>query len=47
MQYFKKYTHDRNIYSIYNFLEKMILVLLFVKKKITIFHLMYNSEAFL
>jgi hypothetical protein len=33
MQYFKQYAHDCKIYPIYNFLEKVILVLLRMKTK--------------
>jgi len=33
MQYFKQYAHDHKIYSIYNFFEKIILVLLFMETK--------------
>jgi hypothetical protein len=50
MEYFKQYSHNCKIYPTYNVLEKVILVLLFMKTKnsrSTNFHLVYNSEEFL
>jgi hypothetical protein len=50
MQYFKQYTHDSKIYSIYNTFEKDdIGFIIYENEKLirfTNFHPVYNSEAF-